>query len=249
MKLTLAEPKFLKDSISIISELVSEAVFKINEEGIELVAMDAANVSMVIFKLFSSVFVEYKVEESIDLGVNLSNLKQILRRANPTDMITLSLVGKSKLLVQLSGAFKRKFYLPIIDVDKDEQKVPELSFKATLVMDSRLLSNAIEDADIVSDSLTFEVEKNKLLIKAEGDLSQSESEIPAGEDVSIVLSDENDKIKSKYSIEYLKKMINASKISDKCELKLNNDYPMRLSFSEVDKVSISFILAPRVEYD
>ena len=54
MKLTLAEPKYLKDSISIISELVNEASFKITPEAIELVAMDPANVAMVIFKLLSS---------------------------------------------------------------------------------------------------------------------------------------------------------------------------------------------------
>jgi len=48
MKLTLAEPKYLKESIAIISDLVNEAKFKVNKEAIELVAMDPANVAMVI---------------------------------------------------------------------------------------------------------------------------------------------------------------------------------------------------------
>ena len=59
MKLTLAEPKYLKDSISIISELVNEAKFNITKEGFELVAMDPANVAMVIFKLLASTFTEF----------------------------------------------------------------------------------------------------------------------------------------------------------------------------------------------
>jgi len=249
MKLTLAEPKYLKDTISIISELVSEATFKIDNEGIELVAMDPANVSMILFKLFSSTFVEYKVEEPMELGINLSNLKQILRRANPSDMVSLSMVGKGKLRIMFSGTSKRKFFLPIIDVDQEEQKIPELKFQAKLKLDSRILANAIDDADIVSDSLSFEVEKDKLTVKAEGDLSQSEIEVPSGENVSIVLNESVEKLKSKYSIEYLKKMMAAAKIADKCELKLGNDYPLRLEFNEVDKVSLSFILAPRVEYE
>ena len=37
MRLTLTEPKYLKDSISIISELVNEARFKVTKESIELV--------------------------------------------------------------------------------------------------------------------------------------------------------------------------------------------------------------------
>ena len=36
MKLTLAEPKYLKDSVSIISELVNEASFKVTKNSIEL---------------------------------------------------------------------------------------------------------------------------------------------------------------------------------------------------------------------
>ena len=58
MRLTLAEPKYLKDSISIISELVNEAKLKISKDGIELVAMDPANVAMVIFRLLPTAFTE-----------------------------------------------------------------------------------------------------------------------------------------------------------------------------------------------
>ena len=57
------------------------------------------------------------------------------------------------------------------------------------------------------------------------------------------------KVKSKYSIEYLKKMVAGSKLSEKVEIHFNKDYPLRLDYKEVDKVQLSFILAPRVEND
>ena len=79
MRLTLAEPNYLKDSISIISELVSEASFNITPDAMEMVAMDPANVAMVIFKLLSSSFTEYEVKEKTSLAINLNNLKQIFR--------------------------------------------------------------------------------------------------------------------------------------------------------------------------
>ena len=50
MKLTLAEPTYLKDSINIISDLVNEARFKIDRDKIEVIAMDPASVAMVIFE-------------------------------------------------------------------------------------------------------------------------------------------------------------------------------------------------------
>ena len=121
MKLTLAEPTYLKESISIISDLVNEARFKVNKDAMELVAMDPANVAMVIFKLLSSCFTEYDVKEETQIAINLGNLKQILRRANPNDMLSLELDPNNKLKITLKGISNRAFSLPIIELEEKEQ--------------------------------------------------------------------------------------------------------------------------------
>src|SRR3989338_5377912 len=145
MKLTLAEPKYLKDSISIISELVNEARFKVTKEGIELIAMDPANVAMVIFKLFSSTFTEYDLKEQKEICLNLDNLKQVLRRTSPSDMITLELDADNKLRIQLRGQTTRTFSIPTIEFDEKEQRIPELKFGAKVTTSASILNDAIED--------------------------------------------------------------------------------------------------------
>ena len=246
MKLTLAEPKYLKDSIAIISDLVNEARFRVTPEAIELVAMDPANVAMVIFKLLSSAFTEYDVKENVEIAINLSNLKQILRRANPNDMLTLEVSPENKLKVELKGNTKRTFNLPIIELEEKEQKIPDLKFPVTITTSSTILSEAIEDVDIVAESVTFMADKEKFSINAEGDLSQANIEIKSGDSTKINI-DGSEKIKSKYSIEYLKKMMGASKLSGDVTVNFNKDYPLKLDYKTVDKVMLSFILAPRVE--
>ena len=91
-------------------------------------------------------------------------------------------------------------------------------------------------------------EPKKLTIQAEGDLSKAHIEINENENTKIT-TDGSDKIKSKYSIEYLKKMIAGSKITDNVTIQFNKDYPLKLEFKEVDRILLSFILAPRVEND
>ena len=115
MKLTLAEPSYLKDSINIISDLVTEARFKINSDAMELVAMDPANVAMVVFKLLSSCFTEYDVKEETQIAINLGNLKQVLRRVGSNDMLSLELTEDNKLSIKLKGNTTRTFNLPIIE--------------------------------------------------------------------------------------------------------------------------------------
>jgi proliferating cell nuclear antigen len=245
MKLTLAEPKYLKESISIISELVTEAKFRINKTGIELVAMDPANVAMVIFKLLASSFVEYDVASEVRLSLNLNNLKQVLKRAKPNDMVTLEVV-ENKLNVTLKSKTTRTFSLPIIEMDEKEQKVPELNFPLTITTDAELIVESIEDVDIVGESVTFIGESDKFTISAEGDMSKALIEIPADE-TTVIKTTKTEKVKAKYSVEYLKKMIAAGKLVPSVSVQFNKDYPLRLDYKSVDKLMISFILAPRVE--
>ena len=243
MKLTLAEPKYLKESISIISELVNEAKFIVSKDAIELVAMDPANVAMVIFKLLASSFVEYDVTEKVSLAINLNNLKQILRRAKPSDIVTIQ-DGDGKLTLTLKGNTNRKFSIPVIDIEDKEQKIPDLKFVSKIQLPSAVLNEAIEDVDIVGESVGFLADENLFTVEAEGDLSNAKIEIKPGDDAKIQSRSSS---KAKYSVEYLKKMVSASKLADKVELQFSNDYPLRLDYKTVDKVMLSFILAPRVE--
>ena len=245
MKLTLAEPKYLKDSISIISELVNETRIKVSNDGIELIAMDPANVAMVVFKLFPSAFTEYSVEKPVDVAVNLANLKQILRRANPTDMLTMEL-KENKLQIQMKSASTRTFDLPIIDIEEKEQKVPELKFPISVQTSSMVLSEAVGDADTVAEAVSFLVEPGLFALNAEGDMNTAAIEIKADETTKIEAAG---KTRSKYSVEYLKKMIEASKLADSVTIQFNKDYPLKLTYATVDKVVLTFILAPRVDND
>jgi proliferating cell nuclear antigen len=225
MKLTLAEPRLLKDSISIISDLVTETRIRVLKDFIELVAMDPANVAMVIFRMPSSCFAEYEVSEDTTIAINLNNLKQVLRRAKPSDVLTLE-KSDNKLKVTMKDKNVRTFFLPLIDLEERQQKIPSLSSKALVEFSGSILSDAIDDMDIVGESVTFLVQKDKLVVSASGDLTKAEVIINEDKDVKINADADQ---KSKYSIEYLKKMIQGSKLASKAVLKLSNDYPLPLN--------------------
>jgi len=247
MKLVLNDSRYIKEPISIISELVNEATFRIDKDSLELIAMDPANVAMVIFKLLSSAFSQYEVKGEQTIAINLNNLKQVLKRAKNDDELTLELDDKGKLLVQLKGKTKRTFSLPIIETEEKQQKIPDLKFPVMIRTTSMTLSDAIEDVGIVAESVTFESEKGKFVIRAEGDLSEAKVELFEDEETKINASPE--KVKAKYSTEYLKKMIAGSKISDDVVIQFNNNYPIRIDYKVIDKLLLSFVLAPRVEND
>ncbi|MFP4112421.1 MAG: proliferating cell nuclear antigen (pcna) [Candidatus Woesearchaeota archaeon] len=247
MRLTLAEPKYLKESLSVVAELVTEARIKVTKNSLEIIAMDPANVAMVIFRLLSSAFTEYSIDEDVEIGLNLANLKQMLRRVGPNDMLTLEMMD-NKLDIKIQGQSSRTFSVPILEMEEGSQKVPELNFPIKVTMNSGMFNDAIEDADIVAESVAFALDEDKFVVSAEGDLSKAKIEIKQDDDTTIA-KDDVTSAKAKYSIEYLKKMVSGGKLSDKVNINFKTDYPLKLEYKVVDKMLLAFILAPRVEND
>ena len=58
-----------------------------------------------------------------------------------------------------------------------------------------------------------------------------------------------DVVKSKYSVEYLKKIIKGSKLAENVVIQFDKDYPLKIDYIVKDKLSLSTILAPRVSND
>ncbi len=245
MKLTIADTKFLKDSVSIIADLVTDVRFRVTKNGLELVAMDPANVAMVVYKLLSSGFVEYDVKNERVLAINLNDLKQVLRRVKPNDTLTLE-NPEAKLKVTLKGTSKREFLLPLIEVEEKEQKVPSLKFSATIKTDASAINDAIEDVDIIGESVAFIASAKAFQISSSSELSKAEVELLPDERTSIEAKEET---RSKYSIEYLKKMIQGAKLADKVTVQFSKDYPLQLDYTVKDRMQLMFILAPRVDND
>src|SRR3989344_2226952 len=112
MKLVLSDSRFLKEPISIISELVTEVKLKLNKDKIQLVAMVPANVAMIVFNLLSSSFAEYEANNE-EICVNLDNLKNILKRAKASDSLVIEL-EKNKMKITIKGETTRTFNLALI---------------------------------------------------------------------------------------------------------------------------------------
>jgi len=243
-----SEPKLLRDSIDTISQLIDEGIFKLKRDGIELLATDRAMVAVVEFKLGAGAFDEYTCDEDKEIGLNLLNFLTILKRAGSEDKLKLTLKDDDKLEVTLKGSSTRKFAVPLLNITKEEiPPVDQLDFSASAEIKSGIIEQGIADADIVADSVIFELDEEKLRMSAEGDTTKSELVLEKGNE-SLVNLNARQSIKSRYPLDYLKKIIKASKIADITKINLGTDYPMKIEFVG-DNISFKCVLAPRVSED
>ena len=238
MLIKLEEPKLLSDVISIISELVTEVRIRVDNKGMGIVAIDPANVALVSFKLPQNVLSEFEANEEV-IGINLDNLKSILRRAGAGDTLIMR-TEENILKIEIQGKIKRTFSLALIDIEGEEKAPPQLEFNARIEMSSVDFSGVIEDCIIVADSCSFLTKDNKFIIEAKG-LNSAKAEF-SGDEAKI----EAEEVKSRYSLEYLQKFTKACKLVDKVVLNFSEDYPLKIEFKN-PRMELSFVLAPRVE--
>ncbi len=240
MLLKLDNPKLFSEIIGIISDLVLEVRIKVNKEGVSILAVDPANVAMISFKLPNAAFSEFEVGNDEVLGVSLESLKAVLRRCSAQSVLVMKR-EENTLKIEIQDKIKREFNLALIEIEDEEKEIPILEFTSKIEMASADFSEAIEDCSVVSDSCSFVSEPDKFIIQGKGSLNSFKSEFSSDE-----LNIQAQEATSKYSLEYLQKMIKATKITDKAIINFSTDYPLKLEFN-TPFIELSFILAPRVE--
>lgn len=240
MVLKLDDPRLLLDAVDIISNVVVEVRIKLLEDGLSVIAVDPANVALVIFRLPKESFVQYEGKGEV-WGVNLGDLKKILKRASSAASITLEEV-EGLLKISIFDKVKRNFSLALIEVQAEDKDIPELNFAARVEMGARDFSQAVEDASVVADSCAFVLKDDVFAVEGKGTLNSARLEFSGGE---LELFGQG---RSKYSLEYLMKFVKGLKVSSSVVVSFSDDYPLRLDFPG-EKMGIGFVLAPRVEND
>ena len=243
--LKVNDTKLLNNTIGTISEFITDATFNITNEGLKLVAMDPANISMVILTILPSAFTEYQVNEPSKITINLDGFRQALRRVRAGESLTLT-HSSNKLNVTIKGSSTKRFSLPLLEDEQVERKVPELDFKVTIEMDSKEFRDFIDDASIVSDAVALKAAENLLLLTAGDTGRKVDIELKQGSDI-LVSMNIKEPASSIYSVEYMKKMAKAASFADSVTVNFASDYPLRLDFKALNQAQMSFILAPRIE--
>ena len=155
----------------------------------------------------------------------------------------------NKFKITIKGEFTRMFTIPLIDVSREEapdMNKLETGFSSTIIVNSEILNSGLEDAELITDSVVLTARSDQFSVKAESDSSSTHLEI-LNDSKLLKVEEVSEPVRARYSLDYLKKMLKARKLSENAKLFMSTDYPLKLQFEVPDKLRLSFILAPRVE--
>ena len=253
MRAVVGDVTAFKSVLESVGKLIDEVKLEFTPEGLSVKAMDRAKVCAVVLELNKDFFDSYEVEERTEIGVNLSEVAKIVKRAKKTDTVVLSIGGekKDRLLISLEGKGKREFSVPVLA--SVEQQTPPLEqlnkFTAKANVDTDVFESAVKDVSLFAETLKIEVKKEgenspaKLMFSGGSELEQAQVVVDATTDIYFTAEGEG---KSAYPIDYLKNTLKAVKLVDRMDLELGNEYPLRITI-DLGTGKIVFVIAPRVE--
>jgi proliferating cell nuclear antigen len=203
---------------------------------------------MIDFEWSKTVFEEYSSPEPTKMCINISELLKLLKRASKDEAVELSLDDKTgKLQVKISGKYSRNFTMPTLEASEEEVPTPKITFNVKAKATTQGLSQAIDDAQLVSDHVRIEADSEKLVLNAAGDLMGATITLQKGSDTLLDL-EAKENAKATFSLSYLSEIIKAaSATSDIATLEFSTDMPIRIDFQQTKEGKLTFFLAPRIE--
>lgn len=205
---------------------------------------------MVDFEWPKTVFDEYTCSEPMKLSINIGEMLKLLKRAGKEESIELTLEEKTgRLRVTIRGKYMRTFNMPTLEATEEDVPTPKVTFNAKAKITTDGLRQALEDASLVSDHVKIEMDPEKLVMNAAGDIMGAIIELKKGSD-SVLDLETKETSKATFSLSYLSEIIGAAAaISDIATIEFSTDMPLRLDFQQPKDGKLTFYLAPRIEVE
>jgi proliferating cell nuclear antigen len=244
--------KILKAIVETLAGVADETEITITPEAFVVKAMDPSRICLLKLSIKKADFETYECSSACEIGINLSDLNKILNRSSASDSIELTFKEeeqKLKVKMQREGSNKtRTFSLNLLDVDIEEVPMDNLlkiDYEAKWAMPLLILIEAMKDAEIYSEIFNARaIEGQGLIFTSAGQIGEMEYDLPLD---GLTESDLKGTNTGAYSLKFLKAIVKIVPVTEKLEMLLKTDHPLRMTFNLLEGGELVYFLAPRVD--
>lgn len=237
----------LEDTLAPVRALVAECKIHCEPDGLEIRAVDPANVGMVDLDLDAGAFASYSADGGL-IGVDLDRLADVVGMADAGDMVHLDLDEETRTLDISIGGLDYTLALINPDSIRQEPDLPDLDLPATYVLEAQEVSRAVSAADLVSDHIEIVgASSGEVRFVADGDTD--DVEVTVGE-AGLMSGRHNGDgpVASLFSLDYLNDMAGVIDSDGELSLRVGQEFPVKMRYSAVDgALEVVNMLAPRVQ--
>lgn len=227
--------KSISDYITLIFE----------EHGLYVQGMDNSHISMYEIKLYSTWFDTYKINESKTLCVTSSILQKTLSTKTMTQSITIDIEKDNALIILFeSKTKKRKFTIPLINIDSEVLSIPEQEYNVNICIQSKIFKNEIDELIQFSDTTKIICNKDNFVLSINDDECACDTTFPENSCESYETNCETNAI---YSLKMLQNFMKFFRLSQNINIHISEEIPILIKYNLQNNSYIKFYLAPKID--
>ena len=200
---------------------------------------------MVDLSLERAAFEAYRADDG-ELGLDMDKVKEVLKLAKSSDVISITHEEEKNRLVLTVGNTTRRMSL-VDTAGMSDPKVPSLNLPAKVTVRADELRQGIRASESVSDHIALTAGPDGFEIVSEGDTDTVSHKVPKEllEELSA-----KEAVRSLFPLDYFSNMVKAISSAPTVRLYLGSDYPVKMEFKIAGgKGEVKYLLAPRIESD
>ena len=232
-----------------------QVLLMFSAEKLFIQAMDNAHVCVFEVALDAAWFTSYQFEENqsgISIGLLSSILFRILSARDKGQLLEIRYDNDEddKLFIHFTGdnpsVFDKQFEMPLMDIDMELLDIPTLEYTAEFVLASANFANIINQMKMFGDNMDFQCSEEQIALSSNSlDTGKMSVQIKI-DDLTEFSINEWETVSLSFSLAYMHHICMYNKIAKQVEIKLTNEFPMKMTYSLGENAYLMFYLAPKM---
>lgn len=245
-----------KKIIDAIKDTATLCNFNCTEHGITVQAVDDSRVLLISLLIGSDCFSSYRCDQSITLGLDLTNLSKVLKAGNLNDSLTLMAEDSpDSVLIVFEDPEKSKiseYTLKLMEIEADYLNIDDMDSDSVITLPATEFQKTARDLSQVSDSLAILVTKDTIKFNAKGDIGEGNVILKPVTDLDnpekTIKIELNKGVNLTFGLKYILDIIKGTVLSNSITIKLTDQTPALFEF-KLSSGYLRFYLAPKFEDD
>lgn len=252
----LEEASGFKKIVEAFREMIGECNLDCSESGIALQSLDKSHIVLVSLLLGPEMFLEYRCDHSVTLGVNVASLSTVLRCGSNDDQLTIRSEDQPNELDLTFEDHKHdrisEFNIRLMEIDQEYLSIPETEYSASITMPSGELQRILRDLKNLSESVVITANKDEVVFAAEGDVGKGAVHVRPFNDVENTQNSVSiniaEPVTLSFNLQYFTNITKASSLSDTVTLQLAEGTPAMVEY-KLPYGHVRYYFAPKIGND
>jgi len=231
----------------VLKDIINDVNLIFRPEGLTIVTLDTARVTLVYLFMPAENFEEYHCEREQTAGLNVSNTYKLLKSVTNTDTLTMKIDDTYLLRIHIENSAKKSstsFDFKLLDINDDMLSVPEIEMNILTTIPSIDFQRITRDMNNLANDIRITRTLDTLELECEGGFASQKTVIECVEPGG------SKSLGNIFSLKYINMFTRATSLCASVQLlQHDNDenMPIVFRYTVANLGELKFYLAPKVD--